>query len=470
MKKLLFLALCIGALISAASGQSVSFGACYIVGSPNCGPGLGALIVTPSNAQLLPGGTIQLQAEGQMNDAAQSDAGPFTVQCDGNWTSSDPTVATVGTQGLVTGVAAGTATIGCGLPAPANAGGSTTVTVLSTPQITNPSCTVQPCVLPQGTNGTVYVSLTFIAVGGVAPYTWSNSVGTPPTGLSLSGGGVLSGTPSVNGTTVWTVQVSDAGAHTATVQLSLTVVASAGCGAPGNYCANTSVSIVPWPTVPNAGTLTKPSVPFYDTSLTSSNPPPIMRCTDFSIEPGATSAGGNALTKSAGLGSSGEALGLWSSNDSMLHFNNSGGGGRIVLFNPSTMVCGDPVTGFDITANKNQTVAGGSANSAYAFGGGAFSWTDTECSAGSSAWYAATGTRGDGSALTQIAQYCISQTDGKFSYTPNVVDFSYGLPLGTRGPSMAERAPLHGRAVRVGHAQFACLMYRKFKNAFRESA
>src|SRR5205823_4811885 len=44
------------------------------------------------------------------------------------------------------------------------------------------------------------------------------SVGTLPTGLSLSGAGALTGTPTVAGQTTFTVQVTDAAGATATQQ------------------------------------------------------------------------------------------------------------------------------------------------------------------------------------------------------------------------------------------------------------
>jgi len=47
------------------------------------------------------------------------------------------------------------------------------------------------------------------ASGGVTPYSWSLVSGTLPTGLSLSSGGVISGTPTVAGTFTFTVRCTD---------------------------------------------------------------------------------------------------------------------------------------------------------------------------------------------------------------------------------------------------------------------
>ena len=67
-----------------------------------------------------------------------------------------------------------------------------------------------PGALPGGTAATPY-SQTFTASGGTAPYTFSAS-GTLPTGLVLSAGGVLSGTPTASGTFNFTINVSDSSA------------------------------------------------------------------------------------------------------------------------------------------------------------------------------------------------------------------------------------------------------------------
>ena len=61
---------------------------------------------------------------------------------------------------------------------------------------------------PAGVVGTAYSSA-LQATGGVAPYTWTVASGSLPAGLSLSTGGVISGTPTAAGTSSFTAQVQD---------------------------------------------------------------------------------------------------------------------------------------------------------------------------------------------------------------------------------------------------------------------
>jgi hypothetical protein len=76
--------------------------------------------------------------------------------------------------------------------------------------------------LPNGTNGAVYRQ-TLTASGGQTPYSWTNSSGTLPSGLTLAANGLISGTPTTNGTNNFTVKVTDALSATATQALVLQV-------------------------------------------------------------------------------------------------------------------------------------------------------------------------------------------------------------------------------------------------------
>ncbi len=76
--------------------------------------------------------------------------------------------------------------------------------------------------LTYGTVNQAYPSTTLSATGGRTPYTWSS--GSPPAGLSLNAGtGVISGTPTVEGTYPFAVTVADSGSRTASKTLSIAI-------------------------------------------------------------------------------------------------------------------------------------------------------------------------------------------------------------------------------------------------------
>lgn len=76
-----------------------------------------------------------------------------------------------------------------------------------------PSLTVSPATLPNGAVATAY-SETLTASNGIAPYSFAVTSGSLPTGLTLSPGGTLSGTPTAHGTFNFTVTATDSTAGT----------------------------------------------------------------------------------------------------------------------------------------------------------------------------------------------------------------------------------------------------------------
>ena len=92
--------------------------------------------------------------------------------------------------------------------------------------------TVTTSSLAGGTVGASY-SQSLNASGGTPPYGWSLVAGTGslPAGLSLSGAGVISGTPTAAGTSNFTVKVTDNVAATAQKALSIVVSPAGGGGA-----------------------------------------------------------------------------------------------------------------------------------------------------------------------------------------------------------------------------------------------
>ena len=111
--------------------------------------------------------------------------------------------------------------------------GSDTFTITASP------LSLQTVALPQGTVGVAYTSTTLQVIGGTGPYTWSLASGNPPSGMSLSTAGGISGTPTAAGVFSFTVQVQDSEnppvTSTTPTPESITIVTVNGtaCGAPG---------------------------------------------------------------------------------------------------------------------------------------------------------------------------------------------------------------------------------------------
>jgi beta-glucanase (GH16 family) len=84
------------------------------------------------------------------------------------------------------------------------------INVVSTTSAPSPIA-ITTSALPGATVGTGY-SAALKATGGVPPYTWSLASGTLPAGLSLSSSGVISGTPTLGGTSYFSVAAKDSAA------------------------------------------------------------------------------------------------------------------------------------------------------------------------------------------------------------------------------------------------------------------
>jgi hypothetical protein len=76
--------------------------------------------------------------------------------------------------------------------------------------------------LPNGMLNTAY-SQTLSATGGVGPDSWTLASGTLPTGLAISSGGVISGTPTAGGSFSFTVQATDAESPSQTAKQALSI-------------------------------------------------------------------------------------------------------------------------------------------------------------------------------------------------------------------------------------------------------
>lgn len=130
------------------------------------------------------------------------------------------------------------------------AGAPFTITQNYTIDVPVPTIVVAPATLPDPVAGTAY-SQVLSASGGVAPYDFAVTAGAPPTGLALSTGGTLSGTPTAIGTFNFTVTATDDNGQTASRAYTVTV------GAPTLVLS------------PAAGTLNAPYAAAFSRSFTA---------------------------------------------------------------------------------------------------------------------------------------------------------------------------------------------------------
>ena len=85
--------------------------------------------------------------------------------------------------------------------------------------------TLAPSTSPAGSLGAAY-SQQITASGSTAPYTFSVVSGTLPAGLTLTPGGLLSGTPTTPGLSTVTIQATDGNACPGLITYSISVVAA----------------------------------------------------------------------------------------------------------------------------------------------------------------------------------------------------------------------------------------------------
>ena len=118
---------------------------CGAAPAPNSGPQaktLAAISITPATFPLIVGGTQQLTATATYSDGSKADVGASA-----SWASSNKTIASVNSAGMVTAAAAGTATISATLTGQS---GSAAVTVGSTRSLVSISITPGSAALTVG--------------------------------------------------------------------------------------------------------------------------------------------------------------------------------------------------------------------------------------------------------------------------------------------------------------------------------
>ncbi len=100
-----------------------------------------------------------------------------------------------------------------------------------------PTVTINPATIPSGIAGTPY-SQAFTATGGTAPYTFSVSGGSLPSGMTLSSAGTLLGTSTQSGSFTFSIKAIDANGCAGSRGYQISVI---GCGSPSLGLFNTGL-------------------------------------------------------------------------------------------------------------------------------------------------------------------------------------------------------------------------------------
>ncbi|MFT3904954.1 MAG: putative Ig domain-containing protein [Steroidobacteraceae bacterium] len=179
------------------------------------------------DATLLPSGTRTITAT--VTDDSTNAGVTWTLQGEGTLSNATTTTVTYTAPDSVTGTAM--AVITATSIADTSKSGSVTLEVAGTPVLTSVELFPAYVDIPYATR--------VVVAGGEASYSWEITSGTLPDGLSLgsstSSQVVISGTPTTEGSSTVTLQVTDAESRTATVDLTFVVNATVTCLLDGQY-------------------------------------------------------------------------------------------------------------------------------------------------------------------------------------------------------------------------------------------
>ncbi len=180
------------------------------------------LVLPPTT---LPNGALGVAYNQTLNPASGGTA-PYTYAVTAgalpNGLALNPTTR------VISGTAAAAGTFNFTVTATDSSTGTGPFTINQTYSIVVPPIALAPTTLPAGTVATGY-SQALTASGGNGPYSYTVTVGALPAGLTLSTGGLLSGTPTAGGTFNFTVTATDSspapGPFTGSQAYTLTVAA-----------------------------------------------------------------------------------------------------------------------------------------------------------------------------------------------------------------------------------------------------
>lgn len=198
---------------------------------------------------------------------------------------------------LAAGTLSGTPTVAGSFSFTVTATDSTTGTAATGSQpytlvIAAPTITLAPATLPAGQFGVAY-SQTLTANGGTGPYTYVMT-GTPPTGVTLSSAGVLSGTPAEFGSFNITVTATDSFGFTGAAAYTLAIGNNPPVANPDTADTLEGQPVIIHVADNDSGTITSVAIataPAHGTATASG--------TDITYTPGASFNGSDTLTYTA---------------------------------------------------------------------------------------------------------------------------------------------------------------------------
>jgi hypothetical protein len=165
------------------------------------------ITVSPSNAMVVSKGIQQFSASitGTPNTAVSWSASAGTISGKGIFTApqvSSTTPVTITATSTTDGTLSAAATVSVTSPAP--------------------SLAITTSALTEANAGRPY-STSLSANGGTSPYQWSLANGSLPSGIQLHATGVLSGTPPLSGSSIFTAKVTDSAGNSSTHVFTLSV-------------------------------------------------------------------------------------------------------------------------------------------------------------------------------------------------------------------------------------------------------
>jgi uncharacterized repeat protein (TIGR03803 family) len=220
-----------------------------------------------------------------------------------------PTGLTLSTGGVLSGTPTATGSFTFTVTATDSVGGAASKSLTV---VINPVPSITTTALANGTIGVAY-SQTISTTGGTGTPSFTTTAGTLPTGLTLSTGGVLSGTPTVLGTYSFTVTATDKTGSAASQNYSVTIFPAATqitLTAPSTAVAGTPFSV----TISATDSMGNPAGAYSGTVTLSSSAGADISPTSVAVSNGTatvlvtlTSAGTQTITASASGLTSGTA-------------------------------------------------------------------------------------------------------------------------------------------------------------------